>query len=304
MLNLLLGLLTAITVIFTFIYVSDFRKNRNPEKSGMFKKGLFIGFVTDFFDAIGVGSFATTSAIFKLSKGVDVPDKFLPGTLNVAHTLPMVAQAFLSLNVIQIDPTTLILMIVSAVAGSWIGAGIISKLPEKKVQLTMGLALIAVAGLITLGQLNLMPTGGDAMELTGVKLIIGCAGNFILGALMTAGIGLYAPCMAMIALLGMNPKASFPIMMGACAFVGPIACIKFVKEGAYEREISMGITLAGILGSIVALKIATNLPVYWLKWLVVAVVLYTSYTMLSSIKGKDKNCQLEEKTFNKQKGIL
>lgn len=286
MLKVLLSLLTVITIMFAIVYISDFKKNYNPEKSGMFKKGLIIGFITDFFDAIGVGSFATTTAIFKLSKGVEVSDKLLPGTLNVAHALPMVAQAYLSLKVIQIDPTTLVLMIISAVVGSWIGAGIIAKLPEKKVQLIMGLALIVVAGLITLGQLNLMPTGGDAMGLTGAKLIIGCAGNFILGALMTAGIGLYAPCMAMVALLGMNPQASFPIMMGACAFVGPIACTKFVKEGAYEREISMGITLSGIIGSVLAILLVTNMPVYWLKWLVVAVVLYTSYSMLTSARQK------------------
>lgn len=286
MLKVLLSLLTVITIMFAIVYISDFKKNYNPEKSGMFKKGLIIGFITDFFDAIGVGSFATTTAIFKLSKGVEVSDKLLPGTLNVAHALPMVAQAYLSLKVIQIDPTTLVLMIISAVVGSWIGAGIIAKLPEKKVQLTMGLALIVVAGLITLGQLNLMPTGGDAMGLTGAKLMIGCAGNFILGALMTAGIGLYAPCMAMVALLGMNPQASFPIMMGACAFVGPIACTKFVKEGAYEREISMGITLSGIVGSVLAILLVTNMPVYWLKWLVVAVVLYTSYSMLTSARQK------------------
>ena len=286
MLNILLGLLAVITAIFTFVYVSDFRKNRNPEKSNMFKKGLVIGFITDFFDAIGVGSFATTTAILKLSKGINVSDRLLPGTLNVAHTLPMVAQAFLSLKVIEIDMLTLVLMIVSAVLGSWLGAGVISKLPEKKVQLTMGLSLIIVAILISLGQLNLMPSGGDAMGLTGIKLIIGCIGNFILGALMTAGIGLYAPCMAMVALLGMNPQASFPIMMGACAFLGPIACIQFVKQGAYEREISMGITLSGIVASVLAILFVTNIPVYWLKWLVVCVVIYTSYTMLSSYKKK------------------
>lgn len=286
MLTVLLGLLAVITVVFTVVYVSDYRKNRDAEKSYMFNKGLVIGFITDFLDAVGVGSFATTTAMLKLSKGINIPDKVLPGTLNVAHALPMVAQAFLSLKVIEVDITTLILMIVSAVLGSWLGAGIISKLPEKKVQLTMGICLIVVAFLITLSQLNLMPAGGDAMGLDGAKLIIGCVGNFILGALMTAGIGLYAPCMAMIALLGMNPKASFPIMMGACAFVGPIACIKFVKEGAYERKISMGITLSGIVGSVLALLFVKNMPIYWLKWLVVGVVLYTASTMLSSAKRK------------------
>ena len=286
MLNLLFGILTVITVIFTFVYVSDYRKNRNPEKSDMFKKGLIIGAITDFFDAIGVGSFATTTAIFKLSKGVNVSDKLLPGTLNVAHALPMVAQAYLSLKVIEVDSSTLVSMIITAVLGSWLGAGIISKLPEKKVQLTMGVALLGTAILLILGQLNLMPSGGDAMGLTGTKLIVGLVGSFILGALMTAGIGFYAPCMAMVALLGMNPQASFPIMMGACAFIGPIACIKFIKQGSYEREISMGITLTGIIGSIVAILFVKNMPVYWLKWLVVGVVLYTSYTMFASVKKK------------------
>lgn len=133
----------------------------------------------------------------------------------------------------------------------------------------------------------------DAIGLTGVKLIIGVVGNFILGALMTAGIGLYAPCMAMVGLLGMNPKAAFPIMIGACAFVGPIASTKFVKEGAYVREVSMGITIGGVVGSVLAILFVTNLPVYWLNWLVVAVVVYTSVTMFKSALSKNDEKELE-----------
>lgn len=287
MLKAILGLLAVVTTGYTAIYANDFRKNRDKSKNGMFNKGIFIGFITDFLDAIGVGSFATTTGILKLSKNINIPDKLLPGTLNVAHTLPMIVQAFMSMNSIGVDILTLISMIVSAVIGSWIGAGIIAKLPEKKVQLTMGIALAGTAVLIILGQVGLMPSGGDAMGLTGTKLIIGIVGNFILGALMTAGIGLYAPCMALVALLGMNPKAAFPIMMGASSFVGPIASTKFIKEDAYEREISMGITIGGVVGSILALLFVTNMPVYWLKWLVVSVVTYTSVTMLKSGLEKD-----------------
>lgn len=282
MLKVILAALTTVTAGFTGVYVNDFRKNKEGRNNKLFKSGLLIGLITDFFDAIGVGSFATTTAILKLNKNIHIPDKILPGTLNVAHALPMIVQAFMSLNAIDIDIITLIGMIVAAVVGSWIGAGIISKLPERVVQITMGVALIGTAGLITLRQVGLMPAGGNAMGLTGMMLIIGMVGNFILGALMTAGIGLYAPCMAMVALLGMNPKAAFPIMMGACAFVGPIASSKFVREGAYEKSISMGITIGGIVGSIVALLFVTNMPVYWLNWLVVMVVLYTATTMLSA----------------------
>lgn len=289
MLKAILGALAVITAGFSTVYVSDFRKNNNSSKKNIFRTGILIGFVTDFLDAIGVGSFATTTGILKLNKNIHIPDKLLPGTLNVAHALPMIVQAFMSLNSIEVDMTTLLSMIISAIIGSWVGAGIISKLPEKKVQLTMGVALAGTAILIIMKQINLMPAGGDAMGLTGTKLIIGIVGNFILGALMTAGIGLYAPCMAMVALLGMNPKAAFPIMMGACAFVGPIASIKFVKEGAYEREVSMGITIGGVVGSILALTFVTNMPVYWLNWLVVAVVLYTSITMFKSALNKEDN---------------
>lgn len=293
MLKALLGLLAILTTGYTAVYAKDFTKNRDRSKNHVFKAGLGIGFVTDFLDAIGVGSFATTAAILKFSKKVNVPDKLLPGTLNVAHALPMITQAFLSLTAISVDLFTLVCMIISAVIGSWIGAGIISKLPEKKVQTAMGIALLGTAALLILKQLGLMPAGGDAMGLTGMKLILGIVGNFVLGALMTAGIGLYAPCMAMVALLGMNPKAAFPIMMGACAFVGPIASTKFVKEGAYVREVAMGITIGGVIGSVLAILFVTNLPVYWLNWLVVAVVLYTSVTMFKSTFNKEVSVSVE-----------
>ncbi len=294
MLKAILGLLAVITTGFSTVYISDFKKHRDKSKNSIFKTGILIGFITDFLDAIGVGSFATTTGILKLNKNIHIPDKILPGTLNVAHALPMIVQAFMSLNSIEVDLLTLVSMIISAVVGSWIGAGIISKLPERKVQLTMGVALVGTAILIVLGQVGLMPAGGEAMGLTGTKLIIGIVGNFILGALMTAGIGLYAPCMAMVALLGMNPKAAFPIMMGACAFVGPIASIKFVKEKAYEREISMGITIGGVVGSVIALLFVTNMPVYWLKWLVVAVVSYTAATMFKAGLKNDEIVELEQ----------
>ncbi|MGL5716113.1 MAG: TSUP family transporter, partial [Paraclostridium sp.] len=168
MISVLLGLLAVITAGFTTVYASDFMKNRENKKSEIFGTGIMIGFITDFLDAIGVGSFATTTAIFKLNKKINISDKFLPGTLNVAHALPMITQAFLSLTVISVDITTLVALIIAAVAGSWIGAGVISKLPEKKVRTTMGIALIVTAMLITAKQLGLMPAGGEALGLTGV----------------------------------------------------------------------------------------------------------------------------------------
>jgi uncharacterized membrane protein YfcA len=88
-----------------------------------------IGFVTNFFDTLGIGSFATTSAVFKVW-GL-VRDEQIPGTLNVGHTLPSILQAFIYIAVVQVDVVTLILMIAAASAGAWLGAGVVSGLaPE------------------------------------------------------------------------------------------------------------------------------------------------------------------------------
>jgi len=78
-----------------------------------------IGFVTAFFDTLGIGSFATTTAVYKLRNMV--PVKLIPGTLNVGHALSTIAQAFIYTKLVPVDPMTLILMIAAASVGSWVG---------------------------------------------------------------------------------------------------------------------------------------------------------------------------------------
>src|SRR5947209_885256 len=151
-----------------------------------------IGFVTAFFDTLGIGSFATTTAVFKLRNMV--PVKLIPGTLNVGHTLPTIAQAFIYTQLVPVDPTTLVLMIVAAVAGSWLGAGVVVRWPRRRIQIGMGIALLGAAALMLMTAFNVLPSGGNTQSLIGIKLAIGLAGNFGLGALMMLGIGLYAPC--------------------------------------------------------------------------------------------------------------
>src|SRR3954447_16528838 len=160
-----------------------------------------IGFVTAFFDTLGIGSFATTTAVYKLRNMV--PVKLIPGTLNVGHTLPTIAQAFIYTKLVPVDPTTLILMIVAASIGSWVGVGVVVHWPRRKIQIGMGIALLGAAALMLMTQLNIVPGGGDAVGLTGARLGIALAGNLVLGVLMMLGIGLYAPCMILVSLLGM-----------------------------------------------------------------------------------------------------
>lgn len=241
-----------------------------------------IGFVTNFFDTLGIGSFAPTTSVFKFLRLV--PDERIPGTLNVGHTLPTIVEAWIYILIISVVPFTLIALIVAAVAGAWLGAGVVSRLPRRYVQIGMGAALLAAAALFILSNLRGSYFGltGDALGLTGTRLIIGIVASFCLGALMTIGIGMYAPCMILVSLLGMNPKAAFPIMMGSCAFLMPIASLRFIRYEAFSMRAALGLTLGGIPGVLIAAYIVKSLPLTAVRWLVVAVVLYAAIAMLRS----------------------
>ena len=239
-----------------------------------------VGFVTNFFDTLGIGSFAPTASIFKLRQMV--ADERIPGTLNVGHTLPTVAQAFIFIALVEVDMVTLVGMITASVAGAWLGAGVVASWPRRKVQLGMGIALLVAAILFAMTNLGLFPAGGDTLSLAGLRLWAGLAGNFALGALMTLGIGLYAPCMILVSLLGMNPRAAFPIMMGSCAFLMPVSSIRFLSKQSYSLRPALGLALGGIPAVLIAALIVKSLPLVAVRWLVVAVVLYAASAMLRS----------------------
>jgi uncharacterized membrane protein YfcA len=239
-----------------------------------------LGFFANFFDALGIGSFATSTAVFKFFKMV--PDRVIPGTLNAGHTLPTIAQAFIFTSLIPVDIITLFAMIAAAVLGAWLGAGVVANWPKRYVQIGMGFALLGAATLMFMTQLELFPGGGDALGVRGIKLVIAVAGNFVLGALMTLGIGLYAPCMILVSLLGMNPTAAFPIMMNSCAFLMPVGSLRFIREQSYSLRVALGLAMGGIVGSIIAGVFVKSLDLRTVRWLVIGVVLYTAAMMLIS----------------------
>ena len=278
--GLLLAALAVVSVayaVFWFLHV-----RRKPHPDGV-APGLLhdaIGFVTNFFDTLGIGSFATTTAMYRLWN--IVRDEKIPGTLNVGHTAPTFVQAFIYITIVQVDFVTLVLLIGAAVAGSWFGAGIVSGFSRRKIQIGMGLALLGAAVLMAMTALQLVPGGGDALALGGPKLVLGSAINFVLGALMTLGIGLYAPCMIMVSLLGMNPTAAFPIMMGSCAFLMPTASGQFIRKEKYDLRAALGLAIGGIPAVLLAAYIVKSLPLNYVRWLVVVVVVYTATALLRS----------------------
>jgi len=243
-----------------------------------------VSFVANFFDTLGIGSFATTTSMVRQWR--IIRDEFIPGSLNIGYVLPTVAQAYIYTKKVPVDATTLILMIVASMLGAWLGAGVVSRWPRRKIQIGLGAALLIFAGIMLAGmpQIGLLPSGGNALGLTGPKLVAGLLGNFLLGALMTLGIGLYAPCMILIYLLGMNPAAAFPIMMGSCAFLMPLASVRFLRTGAYEPKAILGMLLAGVPAVLIAAFWVTSLDINKVKWLVVVVVTYAAIGLLRAAR--------------------
>ncbi len=276
--------LVLLTVWFCVVFFRDFYLHKNNlEKVSWLKTG-FIGFLVNFFDVLGIGAFAPQTALLKFTKQTE--DRLLPGTLNVANTIPVLIQALIFINIIEVEPITLLLMLFSATAGAILGAGIVAKMSEKKIQIIMGFALLVTAFFMLASKMQWIQGGGTSIGLSGYKLAIAVVVNFFLGALMTAGIGLYAPCMALVFALGLSPLVAFPIMMGSCAFLMPPASIQFIRKGAYNRKAALGMAIPSIFAVLIAALIVKSLPLDILRWLVIVVIIYTSSEMLRSAFSK------------------
>lgn len=271
--KILVWVLIIWTAVFGVYYAKDVLKHKEDFKDVKYIPTIIIGVLANFFDTLGIGSYATSTTAFKFTKSC--PDELIPGTLNVAYAIPVVVEAVVFIQKVTVDPLTLVLMIGSAILGAVIGASVVSKWDLKKVRIALGSALIALAIVMVCKLLGVGPFGivGSATALTGVKLLIGEVANFVLGALMIVGLGLYAPCMALVLLLGMSADVAFPIMMGSCAFLMPSAGIKFVKEGKYNRASSLVLTVTGVIGVLIACFIITSLPLTVLTWIVTAVMI-------------------------------
>ncbi len=286
--NIMLIILGAFALWFAFLFVKDFVIHRKELEKRSWIVTLIIGFVVNFFDTLGIGSFAPTTASLRATKQCD--DRLIPGVLNIGCCIPVIAEAMIFIDKVEVEAVTLVALIGAATVGAYVGSKVVSHLPTKKIQLVMGVALLITATIFLLQQLGLWTTGAgnEAIGLTGAKLVVGIVIYFILGAMMPAGVGLYGPGMAAVYLLGLSPLVAFPLVMGSCAFLMPVASAKFIKEKAYERLPSMAITLGGVVGVIVAVNLVLEIPINYIIWLVIVVVTYTSITLLRAATKKEK----------------
>jgi uncharacterized membrane protein YfcA len=276
-----IGFFTALACVSILFAATWIRAARwGPDSSRPTAGALTVGAVTSFFDALGIGCYAPTTALFKLFHMVK--DELIPGTLNVGLAATSIIEAMIFVRSIEIAPMLLASTISSAVLGAWLGAGVVSRLPRRAIQIGMGVALLVAAAVFTAVIVGALPGGGDALTPSGWRFGLAVATCFVLGALMTLGIGFFAPCMILLALMGMRPIAAFPIMMGACALIQPVAGMRFLATRRLNFATALSLTLAGVVSVSIAAFIVKELSLGVMRVLVIVVVGYAAFAMLRS----------------------
>jgi uncharacterized membrane protein YfcA len=275
--------LAAVEVAVVVVWVVATRRRRWPVRPS--RGDIVIGCVTSFLDTLGIGNYAQITALFKL-RG-HPPDELIPGTLNVGNAIGIFFSATLFVTAVRVEPTLLMAMVISAGAGAWIGAGLVSRMRRRAIQVFMGVALLIAAALFTMTNLGIIPPTGSAMGLGGWRFALAVAANFVLGALMCVGIGNYAPSMALLAFLGMHPIAAYPIMIASDGVLIPVASLGFLRTGRFAPAVAVGLTLGGIVGTIAAFPLVKTLGAHLalMRWVVTGVVAYAAIAMLRSARA-------------------
>ena len=245
-------------------------------------EAIVLGAVTNFFDTLGIGSFAPSIAWMRFRKLV--PDRLIPLTVLGGYILPAIAQAliFLVLLGVKIDAPLLLQCIIAMVIGGFVGVPIAARAPIRVVQGIVGVALLAAAFFYILTNVGLMPPGGSATSLPTRWAVVAVAAHFLFGVLLSFGVGNYAPTLAMLSLMGMDPRLAFPIMACAASFGGLAASGRSLHLLKLDYRIVLGLALGAIPAVLIAAFIVKEMPMTMLRWLVVVVVSYAGGTLLLS----------------------
>ncbi len=245
-------------------------------------EAVLLGAVTNFFDTLGVGSFAPSMAWFKFRRLV--PDQLIPQTLIAGHTPPSLVQGLIFIALLGggVDPVLLVGNIVALTLGGLIGARLIYRAKVWMVQGVVGLALILAAVFYALSNLGIMPIGGTASSLPPGLTVVAISASFVFGILLNFGVGNYAPTLALLSLMGMDPRYCFPIMASSNGLAGVVVARRHILAGKMNLRVVLGIAIGGIPAVLIATFLVKSMPIETLRWLVTLVVLYTAVVMLRS----------------------
>ncbi len=267
--------LAAATLLFLWVLISAWR----ARPGALSLEGVVVSAVANFFDTLGIGNFATTTPYLKFRRLIP-DDAMIPATMMVGYALPTVAEAFVFTNAIKVDPVLLACAITACVGGAIVGVRVAARLPVNPIRVVMGLGLLVAAAGFTLSNLGLMPAGGTATTLAPAPFAIVVAASFAFGILVNLGVGNFAPTLVLVSLLGMDPRAAFPIMMASGALLVLVAGLRIIRTRPLNLPLVIGMSIGGIPAVLVAAFIVKSLPITQLRWGVVAVVTYAAGVML------------------------
>lgn len=282
--ELILRLIQAILVglmLWMLIAILQNAHRHKVKLTDRFFTGFWIGYVTDLLDTLGIGTFATTTTLFKLTKLVE-DDRKIPATMATAHGIPVLLEALLFITIVKVDTTTLVAMATASFLGALVGTRVTQNWNTQMVQRILGCLLIIAAGIMVYRMLTNpgADIATDVRGLTGFKLLIGMAFDFVIGMLLTMGLGNYAPELIFFSLMGIHPAIALPVMMLNAAIMLSTSSLQFIKSDRISWPGLFGIIVGGILGVLTAAFFLSNLNVDSLKILVVFIASYTGLTLL------------------------
>lgn len=278
LINLIITAVIALTAICTVIMLTQLKGQGKVKITPLeyIKLGIS-GIIAFIFDTIGVGSFAVNTALSQILKTFD--DNEMPAVNNGAQVIPGMIESIFFITVINVELKTLLILVAGACIGGMIGGNIVSKLKKQTIRLAMVICFSLIIVLLIGNKLHLLPIGGDALDLSGHKLLLGFIGMIICGMLTSVGVGLFALVQAVLFLLNLSPLVAFPIMTTAGALQQPLTTMMFLRNGKIPVKKTLVLSLAGCIGVMITLPLFTSLPTSVLHSILIGVMFFNVVTI-------------------------
>jgi uncharacterized membrane protein YfcA len=286
----MLASLLIVIVLAAILFGAVLLRAAIAERAAPNPEAVVLGAIVSFFDTLGIGSFAPTTAWMKFRRLV--PDRLIPPTMLVGLTPPVFAESIIFLSLIKVDPVLLVGCAVAVLVGGLVGAPLVTRARTWVIQIVVAVALVLAAIAYAATNLDKMPGGGTAEALPLALTIAAIGANFVFGILLNFGVGNYAPTLVTLSLMGMNPRLIFPIMAAGAAVMGAGACVRHIQMRKIDLRVVVGLGLGGIPAVLAAALIVKSMPLTALRWLVIVVVLYAAAVMLRSAMTERRSEQL------------
>lgn len=283
----MLAALLIVIVLAAILFSAVLLRAAIAERAVPNPEAIVLGAIVSFFDTLGIGSFAPTTAWMKFRRLV--PDRLIPPTMLVGLTPPVFAESIIFLSLIKVDPVLIVGCAVAVLAGGLVGAPLVTRARTWVIQIVVAVALVLAAIAYAATNLDKMPGGGTAEALPLALTIAAIGANFVFGILLNFGVGNYAPTLVTLSLMGMNPRLIFPIMAAGAAVMGAGACVRHIQMRKIDLRVVVGLGLGGIPAVLVAALIVKSMPLTALRWLVIVVVLYAAAVMFRSAMSERRN---------------